>query len=213
MLSSSEDEEEEEVILRRKGKAVEKRIGSVRSGVPIEVGTQIVTPVVLEIRTVTEPEVKPVGEDITFSLDDTDSVIGEETTQGMGESKWAHEIREEDETQGAMEEDDDEEGSQDGMKQRWARDGRKLEDLVLEIATMGSKLEELDEVPRKKRDAQWSRRRNNARLILLSAGNIIERGCFSDSDRYEVKGGWKAFRAEYLEKGDRFSIGTLDEAL
>jgi len=83
-----------------------------------------------------------------------------------------------------MEEDEeDEEGSQDGTKQRWARDGRRLEDLVLEIATMGSKLEELEEVPRKKRYAQWRGRRNNTRLISLTTEDIVERGCFNDSDK------------------------------
>ena len=47
----------------------------------------------------------------------------------------------------------------------------------------------------------------------MSAGDIVERGCFIDSDRYEVKGGWKAFRIEYLEKGYKLSVGALDEAL
>ena len=84
---------------------------------------------------------------------------------------------------------------------------------MLEIAVIGSKLEELEEVPRKKRDAQWRGRRNDVRLILLSMGDIVERGCFSNSDRYEIKEGWKAFRMEYLEKGDKPSIGALDEVL
>jgi len=78
---------------------------------------------------------------------------------------------------------------------------------------MGSKLEELEKVPRKKRDVQWRGRRNDVRLILLSVGNIIVRGCFSNSDRYEVNGGWKAFRRKYLDKEDKLSIGALDEAL
>jgi len=214
MLSSSEDEEEEEEILRRKGKAVGKRIGNARTGVPIEGDTQTVIPAVPEVGNSTMSGAEIAEEDIMFGLDDTDSVIGEKPTQGIGESRWAHETKDEEEAQGAMEEDEeDEKGSQDGTKQRWARDEIKLEDLVLEIAIMGSKLEELDEVPRKKRDAQWRGRRNDIRLILLSAGDIVERGCFNDSDRYEVKGGWKAFRTEYLEKGDKLSIGALDEAL
>ena len=50
-------------------------------------------------------------------------------------------------------------------------------------------------------------------MILLSMRDIVKRGCFSDLDRHEVKGGWKAFRMEYLEKGNKLSIGTLDEAL
>jgi len=109
--------------------------------------------------------------------------------------------------------EEDEEGSQDRTKQGWARDRRKLEDLVLEIVMIGSKLEELDEVPRKKRDAQWRGRRNDTRLILLSTRDIVKRGFFNNSDRYEVKGWCKAFRAEYFGKGDNFSISTLDKAL
>jgi len=154
MLSSSKDEEEEEEILRRKGKSAEKRISSMSLGIPIEADTQTVIPVVPEVGTPVKPGVGPAGDDPMFGLDHTDSVTGKEPTQGMGESKWAHGTNDEDETHEAIEEDkEDEEGSSDGTKQRWAKDRRKLKDLVLEIAIMGSKLEELDEVPRKKRDA------------------------------------------------------------
>jgi len=114
ILSSSEDEEEEEEILRRKRKrkAAEKRIGSGNLGVPIEVDVQIVIPAVPELETSAEPGAGPVDEDIMLGLDDTDSVMGEKITQGMGESKWAHKTKDEDEVQGTMEEDEeDEEGS------------------------------------------------------------------------------------------------------
>jgi len=131
------------------------KIGSMGAGIPIELDSQTVTPAVPEVEISKESTAGPEEVVTSFGLDDTDLEMEEKLAQDIDGSRWAHETKEKAEKQVELEEDDeDEEGSQDGTKQRWARDGRKLEDLVLEIATMGSKLEKLKEVPRKKRDAQ-----------------------------------------------------------
>jgi len=102
MLSSSKDKEEEEEILRRKRKSAGKRIGGAKLGVPIKADIYILIPAVPDVGTAAEPEAGPAEDNLIFGLDDTDSVTGDEPTQGIGESKWAHGIKDEDKTQEAM---------------------------------------------------------------------------------------------------------------
>jgi len=52
---------------------------------------------------------------------------------------------------------------------------------MLEIEVMEDGLDELEEVPRKKRDPVWRGRRNDARMILINASDVIERGCYRDN--------------------------------
>jgi len=79
------------------------------------------------------------------------------------------------------EEEEDEEGSEEEDMKRRVRDGRSLEGLIIEIEVIGDRLDELEEVPRKERNAMWRGRRNDVRMILVNAGEVIERGCYHDT--------------------------------
>jgi len=92
------------------------------------------------------------------------------------------------------EEEEDEEGSEEGDIKRRVRDGRSLEGLIIEIEIMGDRLDELEKVPRKERNAMWRGRRNDARMILVNVGDIIEKGCYYDIERHQIRGGWRAIR-------------------
>ena len=113
--------------------------------------------------------------------------------QGTNESKWARETqekKEQEERDAEMEgdndgeEEEDEEGSREGDMKRSVRDRRSLEGLIIEIEVMGDRLDKLEEVPRKERNAMWRGRRNDARMILVKAGEVIERGCYHDTERH-----------------------------
>jgi len=83
---------------------------------------------------------------------------------------------------------------------------------MLEIEVMGDKLDELEEVPRKERDSIWRGRRNDARMILINAGDIIERGCYRDTQRHQVRGGWKALKNERRKDREFAVVARIEKA-
>jgi len=49
---------------------------------------------------------------------------------------------------------------------------------------MGDRLDKLEEVLRKERNTIWRDRRNDAKMILVNAGEVIERGYYHDTERH-----------------------------
>jgi len=96
--------------------------------------------------------------------------------------------------------------------QRRIKDSRKLEDLMIEIEVMGDILNELEKVPRKDRDPIWRRRRNDTRMILINAGDVIERGCYHVTQRHKVRGGCKALKNERREDREFVVVARIERA-
>jgi len=206
-------EEEEEAILNRKGKEKRREVRSRLLQLEAELGDYKVTPVVPEVKNLFRAGTPRQGESKPWAKESTQGTIEsaevqetEDTTmeedqqkaQGTNESKWAHESQGEkgqEEGDAEMEgdnneeEEEDEEGSEKGDMKRRVRDGRSLEGLIIEIEVMGDRLDELEEVPRKERNAMWRGRRNDARMILVNAREIIERSCYHDTERHQIRGG------------------------
>jgi len=141
--------------------------------------------------------------------------------QGVNESKWAHESQEgkgqeegnaEMEGDNDEEEEEDEEGSEEEDMRRRVRDGRSLEGLIIEIEVIRDRLDELEEVPRKERNTMWRGRRNDARMILVNAGEVIERGCYHDTERHQIRGGWRVIRKQYEETGQIVAANRIEKA-
>jgi len=141
--------------------------------------------------------------------------------QGTNESMWAHETQEEkgqEEGDAEMEGDndeeqeEDEEGSEEGDMKRRVRDGRTLEGLIIKIEVIGDRLDKLEEVPRKERNAMWRGRRNNAKIILVNAGKVIEREYYHDTERHQIWGGWRAIRKKYEESGQIAAANRIEKA-
>jgi len=229
-------EEEEEAILNRKGKGKKKEIRSQLSQLGAELGDYKVTPAVPEVKnlfgagTPRQGESKPWTKESTQGTIEYADVPGTEDTameesqqkaQEISGSKWAHETQEEkrqEEGDAEMEEDndeeeeEDEEGSKEGDMKRRVRDGRSLEGLIIKIEVMGDRLDELEEIPRKKRNAIWRGKRNDARMILVNAGDVIERGCYHNTERHQIRGGWRAIRKYYEGSGQIAAANRIEKA-
>jgi len=111
---------------------------------------------------------------------------------------------------GEDEQDEEEAGSQEVDMQRRIKDSRKLEDLMMEIEVMGDILDKLEEVPRKDRDPIWRGKRNDVRMILINAGDMIERGCYHDTQRHKVRGEWKALKNERREDREFAVVARIE---
>ena len=205
-------EEKEEAIRNKKGKGKKKETGSRLSQLEAELGHYKFTPAVPEVRnlfgagTPRQGEGKPWAKESTQGTikyaevqetEDTTMEESQQKIQGTNESKWAHETQEEKgqeegdaemERDNNEEEEEEEEGSEEGDIKRRVRDRRSLEGLMIEIEVMGDRLDELEEVLRKETNAIWRGRRNDARMILVNAGEVIERGCYHDTERHQIRG-------------------------
>ena len=204
LLTSSEDEEEEKV-LRKKGKRKRKA----------EEKTSLLMEDNLEDFVATSEKLELTN---TQALEDTEIEEYREK-KSLEESRWAQEAEKktlEEEEDKAMnwenEQDEEEVGSQEGDMQRRIKDSRKLEELILEIEVMGYILDKLENVPRKVRDPIWRGRRNDARMILINTGDIIERGCYHDTQRHKVRGGWKVLKNERREDKEFAVVARIERA-
>jgi len=84
--------------------------------------------------------------------------------------------------------------------------------LIIEIEVMGDRLDELEEIPRKERNAMWRGRRNDARMILVNTGEVIERGCYHDTERHQIRGGCRAIRKQYEMSGQIAAANRIEKA-
>jgi len=110
------------------------------------------------------------------------------------------------------EEEEDEEGSEEGDIKRRVRDRRSLEGLIIKIEVMGDRLDKLEEVPKKERNTMWRGRRNDARMILVNAGEVIERGCYHDTESHQIRGGWRVIRRQYEETEQIAAANRIEKA-
>ena len=83
--------------------------------------------------------------------------------------------------------------------------------MIIEIEVIGDRLDKLEEVPRKERNAMWRGRRNDARMILVSAREVIERGCYHDIETHQIRGGWRAIRKHYEESGQIAAANRIEK--
>jgi len=83
---------------------------------------------------------------------------------------------------------------------------------MVEIELMGNILDELEEVARKERDPIWRGRRNDVRMILTNAEDIIKRGCYYDTQRHKVQGGWRALKNERREDKKFTVVARIERA-